>query len=108
MTTNGTQPTPPAIDAGLAEQPERLPDEIWLELDAESRAGLDDLRWIHEQDNRGVFDDYSGEWIAVVRKTLLGHDRRLAKLRAEVSAAHGIPSSRIVTTYINRHPIPIA
>lgn len=110
MNTNGTHPTPdtaPHPDRpDRPDPPERLPGEIWLDLDAESRAGLEDVRWINEQYNRGAFDEYTGEWIAVVRKTLLGHDKSLMRLREAVSATHGIPVSRIVTTYINRHQIP--
>lgn len=109
MNTNGTHPTPDtASQPDRPDPPERWPGEIWLDLDAESRAGLEDLRWIHEQYNRGAFDEYTGQWIAVVRKTLLGHDENLIRLREVVSATHGIPGSRIVTTFIDRDPIPSA
>lgn len=104
MITNG--PHPPPDTAPRPDPPERWPGEILLDLDAESRAGLEDVRWMHEQYNKGAFDEYSGEWIAVVRKTLLGHDESLARLREVVSATHGVPIKRIVTTYIDRNQIP--
>ena len=54
------------------------------------------------QYNLGTFDEFGGEYIAVVGKTVLGHNRSLLKLREIVTAETGIPANRIVTTLIRR------
>lgn len=76
--------------------------DLFMELDAEGLAALADANWINEQYNRGAFDAFRGEYIAVVGLKLLGHGKSLKKLREEVTAATGIPASRIVTTLIVR------
>jgi hypothetical protein len=81
------------------------PDELFLDLNDEGKAALADENWVSEQYSLGAFDEFKGEYIAVVGKKVLGHDKKLKKLRAEVSAATGIPVSRIVTTLIIRRPM---
>ncbi len=80
---------------------EELPDEIFLQLDGEGRAAQADVSWIDEEYNRGALENYSGEYIAVVAKKILGHGKDLNKLRNEVSTATGIAQSRIVTSLID-------
>jgi len=74
--------------------------EIFLHLNAEGRAAQADVRWIDEQFNLGAFRDYYGEFVAVVGKKLLGHNKDLLLLREEVSHATGFSPSRIVTSFI--------
>lgn len=97
MNVNGRPPTaepPQPTGAG--------PDELFLDLNDEGKAALADENWVDEQYNLGAFDEYRGRYIAVVGKKVLGHNKRLAALRAEVTAATGIPASRIVTCLIVR------
>jgi len=74
-----------------------------LELGPESMAIIADEVWIDEQYNAGAFDDYSGEYIAVVDKKLLGHNKIVQELREAVSRATGIRMGRIVTDFIDRN-----
>ena len=95
MHPNGTAAPPRPTD-------DRAAGDLFMELDEEGQAALDDENWINEQYNRGGFDAYRGEYIAVVGKQVLGHSKNLLKLREDVTAATGIPASRIVTTLIVR------
>jgi hypothetical protein len=90
--------------------PPRPPDDpaagdIFLDLDDEGQAALADHNWMDEQYNQGTFDQFRGEYVAVVNKTVLGHDKNLKRLRETVAKETGIPASRIVTTLIVRQRI---
>ena len=76
------------------------PEEIFLELDKEGQAALEDMKWIEEQSNHGAFESYRGEYTAVAHKTLVGHDKSLKQLRKNASEATGLDVNRIVTTFI--------
>jgi small subunit ribosomal protein S1 len=80
------------------------PSDILLELNAEGLAAQADISWIDEQHNLGALHEFRGEYIAVVDKKILGHNRSLKKLREEVSNKTGFSGSRIVTSFIERHP----
>jgi hypothetical protein len=95
MNVNGTHTAPPPTAADPA-------GDVFLDLNDEGRAAVADENWVDEQYNLGTFDEFKGQYIAVVNKKLLGHDKSLKKLRADVTAATGIPASRIVTTLIVR------
>lgn len=96
MHPNGTTAPPRPTD------PDPAAGDLFMELDEEGQAALDDANWINEQYNSGGFDAYRGEYIAVVGKRVLGHSKSLFQLREDVTAATGIPASRIVTTLIVR------
>ena len=80
------------------------PDEIVLDLDADGMAAQADVAWIDDEFNRGNFANYRGEYIAVVGKRVLDHDKSLRALRAKVTQATDFPLSRIVTSFID-HPV---
>lgn len=100
MHPNG--PAPPAAPPRPTSDPDPAAGDLFMELDEEGQAALNDEVWIGEQYNLGGFDAYRGEYIAVVGKKVLGHSKNLFKLREDVTAATGIPASRIVTTLIVR------
>ncbi len=89
-----------------APTPEVEPDNFLVDLDDEGRAALADEVWMNQEYNRGTFDEFGGEYIAVVGKKVLGHDRSLLKLREIVTAETGIPARRIVTTLVTRRRQP--
>ena len=97
MTTNGTHPPPSAIPRDPTDPPDQqyLPDS-WAPL-------LADLRWLDEQYNRGAFEAYRGEFIAVIERTLVGHHPSLPALREQVSRDTGHPVGRIVTSYVDAY-----
>jgi hypothetical protein len=95
MNVNGTHTAPPPTAAG----------DLFLELNEEGQAALADANWVSEQYSLGTFDEYKGQYIAVVNKAVLGHNKRLKVLREEVTAATGIPASRIVTCLIIRQQV---
>ena len=97
MHPNGTPTAAPPCPTGRPDT-----DDEFMELDEEGRAALADANWINELYSRGGFDAYRGEYIAVVGMKVLGHDKSLIKLREDVTAATGIPASRIVTCLIYR------
>ncbi len=78
------------------------PDTLVVELSDEGKAALDDRRWVSRQLNLGTFDEFGGQYVAVVGKKVLGHDPDLLKLREVVTAETGIPVKRIVTRLVLR------
>ncbi len=76
-------------------------DENVLDLDTEGMAAQADVAWIDDEFNKGHFADYRGEYIAVVGKRMLGHDKSLKVLRATVTRTTGFSLSRIVTSFID-------
>lgn len=76
-------------------------EEIVLDLDAEGMAAQTDVAWIDDEYNKGHFADYRGEYIAVVGKRLLGHDKSLQALRETVTRTTGLSPNRIVTSFID-------
>jgi len=79
-------------------------DEIVLDLDDEGIAAQADVAWIDDEFNKGNFANYRGEYIAVVGKRVLGHDKSLWALRENVARTMGFPLGRIVTSFID-HPV---
>lgn len=96
---------PRVLDLPMNPLPASEPSELFLELNDEGKAALADENWIDEQYDLGTFDQFKGHYIAVVNKTVLGHDKKLKKLRSDVSAATGIPVNRIVTALIVRQQL---
>ncbi len=99
MNVNGTHTAPSPIPNDPAA------DDIFLDLDEEGKAALADENWVDEQYNLGTFDEFKGEYIAVVEKQVLGHNKNLKKLRTDVTAATGVAASRIITCLIIRKPM---
>jgi hypothetical protein len=103
MNTTSTDPTvtvPPVT--GPIPGAEYLPGDLVMELDEEGLAALADENWVNEEYSKGTFDEYRGEYIAVVGKKVLGHGKNPHALRELVSSATGIPANRIVTELIFR------
>ena len=71
-----------------------------LPLTPEWREYFADIKWVREEYNAGRLAPYAGEYIAVVRKQLLGHGPSLLKVREDVARETGIRPGRIVTTYV--------
>ncbi len=76
-------------------------NDIVLDLDFEGLAAQEDVAWIDDQYNLGALKAYRGEYIAVVGKQVLGHDKSLKALRNQVAGATGYSLSRIVTSFID-------
>ena len=106
MSTTSTNPTvnPPPV-VGPLPGVEYLPGDLVMELDDEGKAALADENWVNEEYSKGTFDEFRGEYIAVVGKTVLGHNKRWKALVETVSAETGISPDRIVTTLIYRKPL---
>jgi hypothetical protein len=92
---NGTTPPPAA-------PPAPAPDDgvDRLQLSPEGWEMLADWKWVDQEYNAGRWEPYRGEYIAVVRKQLVGHGPDLLKLREDVSRETGIQPDRIVTAYV--------
>jgi hypothetical protein len=103
-TTSTNPPVPPATVVGVPGV-EYLPGDLVMEFDEEGLAALADENWLNEGYSKGTFDEFCGEYIAVVNKQVLGHNKSLRKLREVVSAETGIPVDRIVTRLIFRKPL---
>ena len=71
-----------------------------LQLTPESWELIADWKWVDEEYNAGRWGPYAGEYIAVVRKQLVGHGPDLLKLYEDVSRETGFHPDRIVTTYV--------
>ncbi len=96
MHPNGTPPVvPPPRDDFRS-------DDLFMELNDEGKAALADANWVNEHYSLGTFDEFKGQYIAVVDKKVLGHDKNLKRLRETVSRETGISVNRIVTTLIVR------
>lgn len=74
--------------------------DLFMVLNEEGRAALADEAWMEDQYNLGAFRPFRGEYVAVVEKKLLGHNKSLKKLREEVSKTTGYSIDRIVTIFI--------
>jgi len=72
-----------------------------LVFSEEFKEAIADDAWINDQFNAGALEAYSGEYIGVVGKKILGHNRDLDRLRDEVSKASGIRKGRIVTFFVD-------
>jgi hypothetical protein len=74
-----------------------------VEWSDEMKERLADRRWLNDQINDGAMDAYSGEFVAVVEKRMLGHHKNPHQLRKEVSESTGIPEERIVAIFVDRN-----
>jgi hypothetical protein len=93
MTTNGTHPPPPATDAAHG--------DVFLELNDEGKAALADFAWVGEQYHRGAWAAHAGEYIAVVRRQVVGVGGDPAGLRERAARECGVPPGRVVVSYID-------
>jgi hypothetical protein len=78
------------------------PDEI-VPLDEVGREQLADEDWLFEQLNAGKLTSYSGQYIGVAGKQILGHNRSLKQLRDAVERERGIPPQRLLTFLVDSH-----
>jgi hypothetical protein len=102
-----TTPTNPSVNsATVVGVPgvEYLPGDLVAELDEEGLAALADRQWISEHYSKGAFDEFRGQYIAVVNKTVLGHGKNRIQLIETVAAETGVPADRIITSLIFRQP----
>jgi hypothetical protein len=76
--------------------------DLIADLDEEGLAALADSEWIDDQFNRGLMAPYYGEYVAVVNKVLLGHNKSLKALREQVVRETGYSVDRIVTSHVDR------
>jgi hypothetical protein len=76
--------------------------ETTLDLSIEGQEALADVAWMRNEYNKGTFDAYRGEYVAIHRKTIVGHHASLLQLREQVAQETGIPAGRLVTTFISR------
>lgn len=100
-TNPAVNPTPVVGVPGV----EYLPGDLVMEFDEEGLAALADENWVNEEYDKGTFDEFRGNYIAVVNKKVLGHGKNPHKLRELVSAETGIRANRIITTLIFRKPL---
>jgi hypothetical protein len=91
----GTPPNGPA-----APTPKLDPNTDKLPLTPEGWAYLADLKWVNEEYNRGTWDQYAGNYIAVARKQLLGHGADLPALRERTARECGLDPDRILVIYV--------
>jgi hypothetical protein len=82
----GTAPTD-----GKAAEPFTIPEEV-----------LDAWRWIAEERQKGTFDDYRGQHIAVLDRQLLGAGRDPDLLRELLALKNKIDPERLVIAYIDQ------
>ena len=82
--------------------PPREPGEIFLQLNPESRALLEDEGWFEDENNAGRFDEYKGQYVAIYHKRLYGHGPDPLALRERVVREFDLPAGKIVVEYI--HP----
>lgn len=98
MATTPQQTEPESTPAAPVAPPDDGVDR--LQLTPEGWETLADWKWVDQEYNAGRWEPYAGEYIAVVRKQLLGHGPSLLKLREDVARETGIPPGRIVITYV--------
>ena len=91
--TNGA-PADPVPPRKLDPNTDKLP------LDAEGWAYLADLKWVDEQYNRGAWDQYMGNYIAVARKQLIAYGPDPLALRERAAKESGLDPDRISITYV--------
>ena len=104
---NTTSTNPPVNPAPVVGVPgvEYLPGDLVMEFDEEGLATLADRNWISEHYSKGTFDEFRGQYIAVVNKKVLGHSKKRVELIESVAAETGIAPDRIITTLIFRKPL---
>lgn len=103
-TAASDQPSPPDVwDADDDAPPlPREEGEIFLQLNPESRALLEDDGWVEDENNAGRLDEYKGQFIAVYHKRLYGHGPDPLALRERIAREFGLPAEKIVVQYV--HP----
>ena len=66
------------------------------EPDAVEREALEEWSWVIQERGKGRFDEYAGQHVAVVNKTVLGSSLDPNLLRQYVAEKHQIDPRRIV------------
>ncbi|MBA4065797.1 MAG: hypothetical protein C0501_19180 [Isosphaera sp.] len=84
-------PGPPAPH----DDPDKLP------LTPEGWEVLADMRWVDDEFHRSTWDPYVGNYIAVVRKRLLGYGPDYLALREQVAREHNVSPDRLVIRYVD-------
>lgn len=70
----------------------------WTGLMAEI---MNEWYWFYEEVNKGVFQQYEGEHIAIYGRAVVDHDANRVELCRRASEAHGVPPNRIIYPYID-------
>ncbi len=66
------------------------------EPDAVEREALEEWSWVIQERSKGRFDEYLGQFVAVVNKTVLGSALDPNLLRQDLAEKHHIEPRRIV------------
>jgi precorrin-2 dehydrogenase/sirohydrochlorin ferrochelatase len=83
-------------EASMSECNAPTPIEPFPEPDAVEREALEEWSWVIQERSKGRFDDYLGQYVAVVNHTVLGSSLDPNLLRTSVSEKHQIDPRRIV------------
>jgi hypothetical protein len=83
-------PRPPAPH----DDPDKLP------LTPEGWEVLADMKWVDDEFHLWHWEPYAGNYIAVVRKQLLGYGPDYLALRERVAREHNVSPNRIVISYV--------
>ena len=59
-----------------------------------------DFNWAYEQVALGAFNDYAGQCVAIVNKTVLAVGGDFSRMRAEASAKAGVDPDRVVIFHV--------
>ncbi len=104
-TSFNTPDSLPASVVGPLPGVEYMPGDLVADLDDQGKAALADANWVNEEYSKGTFDEFRGQYIAVVNKKVLGYGKNRLRLAESVAAETGIDADRIVTTLIFRKPL---
>jgi hypothetical protein len=71
-----------------------------IDPDADALAYLADLKWISEQFDRGAWNLYAGNYIAVVRKRVVACSPDLIAIRERAARENGLNVEYVATAYV--------